>query len=194
MRTINFAVKWWMDILTNSNHYNNKVIEKQIKSVEAYQEKLNELSAFLSKEINSLGVNEVSFLKGKMRELQQAINEERETLEDEIDFMENVCEYVKPERRDVLESYFAEFIAEKMRKDRDKCVYLFTDEKGVAGLTLGIFCHNAKIRNDDTKLSPLPVGVEMWTTPQAVDVRYYGENGYSRIFEDKSISRENKDN
>lgn len=194
MRTINFAVKWWMDILTNSNHYNNKVIEKQIKSVEAYQEKLNELSAFLSKEINSLGVNEVSFLKGKMRELQQAINEERETLEDEIDFMENVCEYVKPERRDVLESYFAEFIAEKMRKDRDKCVYLFTDEKGVAGLTLGIFCHNAKIRNDDTKLSPLPVGVEMWITPQAVDVRYYGENGYSRIFEDKSISRENKDN
>lgn len=194
MRTINFAVKWWMDILTNSNHYNNKVIEKQIKNVEAYQEKLNELSVFLSKEINSLGVNEVSFLKGRIRALQQAINEERETLEDEIDFMENVCEYVKPERRDVLESYFAEFIAEKMRKDRDKCVYLFTDEKGVAGLTLGIFCHNAKIRNDDTKLSPLPVGVEMWITPQAVDVRYYGENGYSRIFEDKSISRENKDN
>lgn len=194
MRTINFAVKWWMDILTNSNHYNNKVIEKQIKSVEAYQEKLNELSAFLSKEENSLGVNEVSFLKGRIRALQQAINEERETLEDEIDFMENVCEYVKPERRDVLESYFAEFIAEKMRKDRDKCVYLFTDENGVAGLTLGIFCHNAKIRNDDTKLSPLPVGVEMWITPQAVDVRYYGENGYSRIFEDKSISRENKDN
>ena len=194
MRTINFAVKWWMDILTNSNHYNNKVIEKQIKNVEAYQEKLNELSAFLSKEINSLGVNEVSFLKGRIRALQQAINEERETLEDEIDFMENVCEYVKPERRDVLESYFAEFIAKKMRKDRDKCVYLFTDEKGVAGLTLGIFCHNAKIRNDDTKLSPLPVGVEMWITPQAVDVRYYGENGYSRIFEDKSISRENKDN
>ena len=194
MRTINFAVKWWMDILTNSNHYNNKVIEKQIKNVEAYQEKLNELSVFLSKEINSLGVNEVSFLKGRIRALQQAINEERETLEDEIDFMENVCEYVKPERRDVLESYFAEFIAEKMRKDRDKCVYLFTDEKGVAGLTLGIFCHNAKIRNDDTKLSPLPVGVEMWITPQAVDVRYYGEKGYSRIFEDKSISRENKDN
>lgn len=194
MRTINFAVKWWMDILTNSNHYNNKVIEKQIKSVEAYQEKLNELSAFLSKEINSLGVNEVSFLKGRIRALQQAINEERETLEDEIDFMENVCEYVKPERREALESYFAEFIAEQMHKDRDKCVYLFTDEKGVAGLTLGIFCHNAKIRNDDTKLSPLPVGVEMWITPQAVDVRYYGENGYSRIFEDKSISRENKDN
>lgn len=194
MRTINFAVKWWMDILTNSNHYNNKVIEKQIKSVEAYQEKLNELSAFLSKEENSLGVNEVSFLKGRIRALQQAISEERETLEDEIDFMENVCEYVKPERREALESYFAEFIAEKMRKDRDNCVYLFTDENGVAGLTLGIFCHNAKIRNDDTKLSPLPVGVEMWITPQAVDVRYYGENGYSRIFEDKSISRENKDN
>ncbi len=194
MRTIDFAVKWWMDILTNSNHYNNKVIEKQIKNVEAYQVKLNELSAFLSKEINSLGVNEVSFLKGRIRALQQAINEERETLEDEIDFMENVCEYVKPERREALESYFAEFIAEQMHKDRDKCVYLFTDEKGVAGLTLGIFCHNAKIRNDDTKLSPLPVGVEMWITPQAVDVRYYGENGYSRIFEDKSISRENKDN
>lgn len=194
MRTINYAVKWWMDILTNSNHYNSKVIEKQIKNVEAYQEKLNELSAFLSKEENSLGTNEISFLKGRIRALQQAINEERETLEDEIDFMENVCEYVKPERRDVLESYFAEFIAEQMHKDRDNCVYLFTDENGVAGLTLGIFCHNAKIRNDDTKLSPLPVGVEMWITPQAVDVRYYGENGYSRIFEDKSISRENKDN
>ena len=194
MRTINYAVKWWMDILTNSNHYNSKVIEKQIKNVEAYQEKLNELSAFLSKEINSLGVNEVSFLKGRIRALQQAINEEKETLEDEIDFMENVCDYVKPERREALESYFAEFIAEQMHKDRDNCVYLFTDEKGVAGLTLGMFCHNAKIRNDNTKLSPLPVGVEMWITPQAVDVRYYGEKGYSRIFEDKSISRENKAN
>lgn len=188
MKTINYAVKWWMDILTNANHYNSRELEKRIEAVESYQDRINELKATINKNTN-MSNEDIEFLKYKVNALENAVLEEKETLEDEIDFLENMCEYVKPERREVVETYFAEFVAENMHKDKNRCVYLFTDEEGVARLTLGLFCLNTKIRNDNTKLSPLPVGVEMWVTPKAVEVRFNGEDKLITLFEDKVMER-----
>lgn len=184
MKTINYAVKWWMDILTNANHYNSRELEKRIEAVESYQDRINELKATINKNTN-MSNEDIEFLKYKVNALENAVLEEKETLEDEIDFLENMCEYVKPERREVVETYFAEFVAENMHKDKNKCVYLFTDEEGVARLTLGLFCLNTKIRNDNTKLSPLPVGVEMWVTPKAVEVRFMAKISLLRFSKTK---------
>ena len=183
MRTIDFAVKWWLDVLTNIHPYNQLELDKRLDKLQGFERQIDEIRSVIASKNNA----DTEEDEAKLKAMLFRINKEREMLLDEKDFLDTFCEYVKPERRTEMESLFTEFITKEMQKDKNKCVYLMTDEQGVARLSLGLFCLESHIRNDNTKLSPLPVGVEMWVTPTAVDVRFAGEDGATRIFDDRSF-------
>ena len=195
MKTINFAVKWWLDILVGKTDKERiaqdiEDLEEKIKyfisEAEGVEKELEKPDVAQDVEWQKLGQNLLEMANSYVEHLFQ----QRNFLMQKMDMINELCEYVKPERREVVEKDFSDFIAEEMHKDKDKCVYLFTDEEGVARLTLAVFCRKENIRNDNTVFSPLPPKFEMWITPWAVDVRYDEEDGYTRLFEDKSQKRE----
>ena len=195
MKTINFAVKWWLDILVGKTDKERiaqdiEDLEEKIKyfisEAEGVEKELEKPDVAQDAELQKLGQNLLEMANSYVEHLFQ----QRNFLMQKMDMINELCEYVKPERREEVEKDFSDFIAEEMHKDKDKCVYLFTDEEGVARLTLAVFCRKENIRNDNTVFSPLPPKFEMWITPWAVDVRYDEEAGYIRLFEDKTQKRE----
>ena len=85
--------------------------------------------------------------------------------------------------------------AERMKKFDGQCVYMATDENGVAHYELGVFLYQHGINNDGFENSLLPHNVEMWITSNDVDVRLDGYGNGIRIYDakrDVEIKRDEK--
>ena len=103
--------------------------------------------------------------------------------------------FITPEKRKELEKDFVEYITERMKKFDGQCVYMATDENGVAHYELGVFFYQHGINNDGFENSLLPHNVEMWITSNDVDVRLDGYGNGIRIYDakrDKEAMRDEK--
>lgn len=158
-KTIDFAIKWWTDILSG---------KESARSF--YEEMKDDLE-----EIKEGHEEAYTFLSQVMEQLDAEMEEERSEV------------YLNTEQVRRFEEQLRVQIKKSIEKDG--YAYLHTDEYARANGVLGLATYYAGIRNEgnlEGEPSPFPDGVEMWIEPGKVEIRYDEEGMFSPIYQELS--------
>ncbi len=148
-KTIDFAIKWWTDILSGKESA-RPFSEEMKDDLEEIKDEHEAAYDFFSKVIELIDV--------------------------EMEEKRSVA-YLNSEQIRRFEEQLRIHIKKSLEKDG--YAYLHTDEYARANGVLGLATYYAGIRNEgnlEGEPSPFPDGVEMWIEPGKVEIRY-DENG-----------------
>lgn len=158
-KTIDFAIKWWTDILSGKESARS-FSEEMRDDLEEIKDEHEAAYDFFSKVIELIDVE----------------MEEKRSIA-----------YLNSEQIRRFEEQLRIHIKKGLEKDG--YAYLHTDEYARANGVLGLATYYAGIRNEgnlEGEPSPFPDGVEMWIEPGKVEIRY-DENGmFNPIYQEVS--------